>query len=305
LRRAYRKHSVSMRISGTAFNALRVTRTGSLSNWKGLAYPNTAFGCTHAAFLAMRGITGPLEVFEGNKGFMDAIAGRFEIDWSQEDLERVTQTILKRYNAEIHSQSALEGILDLKREHGLTAPEIEQIDLEIFDVAFHIIGGGEEGEKRTVQTKEAADHSLPYLLAVALLDDDVTPAQYAPERIRRADVQALLQKVRVQPVKEFSDRFPGEMACRLTVQLKGGRTVSIEKRDYEGFVTRPMRWETVVRKFQRLSEPHTTASLRERIVDTVANLETVQISQLTNLLQDVAVTPEVMSGQGAPQYGGT
>src|SRR5207248_9559986 len=49
-------------ISGTAYNALRVTRTGSLSHWKGLAYPNTAFGATHAAFLAMRGITGPLEV---------------------------------------------------------------------------------------------------------------------------------------------------------------------------------------------------------------------------------------------------
>jgi 2-methylcitrate dehydratase len=55
-------------ISGTAFNSLRVTRTGNLSHWKGLAYPNTAFGATHAAFLAMRGITGPLEVFEGNKG---------------------------------------------------------------------------------------------------------------------------------------------------------------------------------------------------------------------------------------------
>src|SRR5579872_4568501 len=51
-------------ISGTAYNALRVTRTGSLSNWKGLAYPDTAFGATHAAFLAMRGITGPMEVFE-------------------------------------------------------------------------------------------------------------------------------------------------------------------------------------------------------------------------------------------------
>ena len=45
------------RAPGAAFNALRVTRTGALSNWKGLAYPNTAFGCTHAAFLAMRGIT--------------------------------------------------------------------------------------------------------------------------------------------------------------------------------------------------------------------------------------------------------
>ncbi len=107
-------------ICGTAFNALRVSRTGALSHWKGLAYPNTAFGCTHGTFLAMRGITGPLEVFEGNKGFMETVAGKFEIDWLEEDLERVTLTILKRYNAEIHSQSALEGVLELKQEYGFT-----------------------------------------------------------------------------------------------------------------------------------------------------------------------------------------
>ena len=75
----------ALAISGTAFNALRVTRTGSLSHWKGLAYPNTAFCCVHASFLAMEGITGPLEVIEGNKGFMDSIAGEFEIDWNRED----------------------------------------------------------------------------------------------------------------------------------------------------------------------------------------------------------------------------
>ncbi|MGH7263644.1 MAG: MmgE/PrpD family protein, partial [Candidatus Rokuibacteriota bacterium] len=75
-------------ICGTAFNALRVTRTGALSHWKGLAYPNTAFGATHATFLAMRGITGPREVFEGTKGFMEAIAGPFDLAWDKEDLER-------------------------------------------------------------------------------------------------------------------------------------------------------------------------------------------------------------------------
>src|SRR5205814_465593 len=71
-------------ICGTAFNALRVTRTGKLSHWKGLAYANTAAACTFATFLAMRGVTGPPEVFEGDKGFMDAIAGCFLIDWSEE-----------------------------------------------------------------------------------------------------------------------------------------------------------------------------------------------------------------------------
>src|SRR5512138_1421123 len=64
------KTANALAIAGTAFNALRVTRTGALLNWKGLAYPNTAFGVTHTTFLAMRGITGPAEVFEGNKGFM-------------------------------------------------------------------------------------------------------------------------------------------------------------------------------------------------------------------------------------------
>src|SRR4030042_991046 len=110
------KTANAIAISGTAFNALRVTRTGALSNWKGLAYPNTAFGVTHAAFLAMRGITGPGEVFEGNKGFMDAIAGHFSLDWHLEDLEKITQTVVKRYNAEIHSQSTIEGVLELKHD---------------------------------------------------------------------------------------------------------------------------------------------------------------------------------------------
>jgi len=68
-------------ISGTANVALRVTRTGALSHWKGLAYPNAAMAATHAALLAAHGITGPAAVFEGNKGFKETISGPFEIDW--------------------------------------------------------------------------------------------------------------------------------------------------------------------------------------------------------------------------------
>ena len=99
----------------------------------------------------MRGVTGPREVFEGNKGFMEAIAGPFEIDWAREDLESVRRTILKRYNAEIHSQSAIEALLELRAEHGLTGAEVERIELDIFQVAYDIIGGGEEGDKTAHQ----------------------------------------------------------------------------------------------------------------------------------------------------------
>lgn len=274
----------AMAISGTAYNALRVTRTGSLSNWKGLAYPDTAFGATHAAFLAMRGITGPLEVFEGNKGLMDAITGPFSLNWSQENLEIVRRTSVKKYNAEFHSQSALEGVLALRESHHVRPEEIESVKIDIFDVAYHIIGGGEEGNKQQVHTKEEADHSLPYMVAVALLDGDVSPAQYRPERIVREDVQSLLRKVTIQPDEALSQRFPAEMPCRIQIALKDGRSLSIEKQDYEGFYTRPLSWEKAVAKFERLAAPYSEAVQRASIVETVAHLEAKEVTQLTGLL---------------------
>jgi 2-methylcitrate dehydratase len=292
----------ALAISGTAFNALRVSRTGKLSNWKGLAYPNTAFCATHATFLAMRGVTGPLEVFEGNKGFMEAISGRFEIDWSKENLERVTRTIVKRYNAEIHSQSAIEGILELRGQYGFPAAEIEKVDVEIFDVAFHIIGGGEEGDKTVVESKEAADHSLPYLIAVAILDGEVMPEQYSPERIRRSDVQKLLRKVHVTPSADLSQRFPGELPCRLTVHLAGGRRLGAEKSDYQGFTTRPPHWASARTKFDRLSDLHTTRELRNRIAEMVECMEKAPVRRLMELLRQ-AEAPALE--EEALQYGGT
>ncbi len=281
------KTANAIAIGGTAFNALRVTRTGALSNWKGLAYPNTAFGVVHAAFLAMRGITGPGEVFEGNKGFMDAIAGHFELDWSKENLERITQTIVKKYNAEIHSQSTIEGVLELKRDYHFTGADIRRIEIEIFDVAYNIIGGGEEGEKVTVHTKEEADHSLPYIVAAAILDNQIMPAQYLPERIKRQDVQALLRKVSVHPLDEFSQRFPVEMPSRIQITLNDGRVMIKEKHDYEGFQTHPMQWKTVTKKFEQLSQGRLPLSLQNEIEDAIANLENIQTSEIARLLGQV------------------
>jgi 2-methylcitrate dehydratase len=271
-------------IAGTSLNALRVTRTGELSQWKGLASPAAASGATHAAFLAMRGVTGPREVFEGNKGFIEAIAGSFEIDWAREDLESVRRTILKRYNAEIHSQSAIEALLELRAEHGLTGADVQRIELDTFQVAFDIIGGGEEGDKQRISSKEEADHSLPYLLAVALLDGQVLPEQYLAERIAADDVQQLLQRVTVRPDPELSRRFPAEHSARVRLHLHHGRTLEREQHDYYGFHTRPMGWDAVAAKFDRLAAGHAEAGLRTQIADAVKHLDDLRVDALTPLL---------------------
>ncbi|HJS43824.1 MAG TPA: MmgE/PrpD family protein [Gemmatimonadales bacterium] len=287
-------------IAGTALNALRVTRTGLLSHWKGLAYPNVAGAVMRTTLLARRGITGPLEVFEGEKGFMDAISGYFELNWESEDLERVTQTILKKYNAEIHSQSVLEAVLDVRTREHLSGADVERVEIDVFDVAYRIIGGGEEGDKTVVRTKEEADHSLPYLVAVALLDGQVMPEQYVPARIRSSDVQALLRRVSVRPDERFSRRFPAEMPCRVRVILRDGRTLTKELGDYPGFLTRGRTWEAAREKFERLTAPFTTAALRDQIAVTVADMDQLQVGDLTKLFAAVRLTHAAARAKVAP-----
>jgi 2-methylcitrate dehydratase len=102
------------------------------------------------------------------------------------------------------------------------------VEVLVFDVAYHIIRGGEEGDKTVVRTKEEADHSLRYMIAVALIDGQVLPEQYAAERIRRCYVQSLLHNVVVTPEEALSRRFPQEHACRIRIRLRDGRVVAME-----------------------------------------------------------------------------
>ena len=286
------KTANAIAIAATAYNALRVTRTGNLSNWKGLAFPSTGWTSVHSAFLSMRGITGPEEVFEGNKGFKETISGEFKIDWEKENLEKVTDTIIKKFNAEIHSQATLEGLQDMIVMYKFNPKEIESIVLNTFDVAFNIIGGGEEGAKKNITTKEEADHSLPYMMAVLLLDGNVLPAQYLPERILRDDVQQLLQKVQVNQKREYSENFPKEMDCDITITIKDGTKYHIDKKDYKGFISRPASWEMIVEKFNNLSSPFADEPTRNKIIAIVNDLEKFQIKDLMEILEKVQVPRE-------------
>jgi 2-methylcitrate dehydratase len=255
--------------------ALRVTRTGALSNWKGLASPHAGFAALHCALLGSHGITGPQAAFEGKKGFVETVSGPFSIDWAHEDLERVRTTSIKRYNAEVHAQSAVEATIELATEHDLHAESIRRIEVDTFDVAFRIIGGGDGSDKSRVRTKEEADHSLPYLLAVSALDRELMPAQFEPERIGRADVQDLLRRVVVREDPSLSNRFPSELPCRLRLELADGRVLERTKKNYLGFFQRPMSWDALRAKFDVLTAAALAPRRRDEIASAIADLEHV------------------------------
>jgi len=103
----------------------------------------------------------------------------------------------------------------------------------------------------------------------------------------RGDVQALLRNVVVRPTDVYSRQFPALMPCRIRITIRGGRVVEKEKRDYEGFHTRPMRWPTIVQKFDRLSAQFADSDLRREIVAAVGELDGIRVRELTRILARV------------------
>jgi 2-methylcitrate dehydratase len=274
------KTAAAVEICGQSGLQLLVARTTPISQWKGLSSSQVAFGCVNAVFLASRGVTGPKYVIEGSCGLAQALDQSVNIDWEHTKLDCFDRLSPKSYNSAVPTESAIFCILELHKDHPFDPAEVVSIDADVVQDTYDFTGGGRFGPKTDVHTKEDADHSLPYLLAVALLDGDVQTAQLNP-------LQSLLLKVRVRPDKSFTARFPAEFPSRVTVQFKSGQSFSHEVSNYPGFPTRPFTWDEVSAKFDKLAAGHLSSQLGRDIKDTVRSLEDVEVGDLTKLLREV------------------
>src|SRR5271167_3134288 len=277
-----------------------VVRAKPLSQWKGLASAQSALGAMNTLFLARRGVEGPLQVVEGANGIDNLLHMQVRIDWEKQGYEGVLESTIKKYNAMIHTQSAVHCMVELARRNKLDPAKVISIEAEVFQLAYDFAGGGLYGIDKTITTKEQADHSLPYLLAVALLDGDVTPAQFKPERIIKPDVQGLLNKVSVRPNHEFTEVYPGKMPAKITIRLQDGNVIEHEVRDYPGLASRPFTWDESVEKFNRLVTGRADPALSAEIKDAVRSIENIQVRDLMKLLG--AVQTEAAGATPQPKH---
>jgi 2-methylcitrate dehydratase len=226
-------------------------------------------------------------LLEGPDGLERMFGQPIRADWEDPSLDMVTQTVLKKYCSLIHGQPVLEGLLDLKRGNRLVAADVDRVRCDVFQGAFDFAGGGSYGSKDHPQAKEQADYNLKYLIAAALLDDQVGPAQLQPARIQAPDAQALLARVEIRPDEHFTARYPRELSARITIYTKDQRILVKEKLGYEGGLSNPMSWDRAVEKFHWLSEPFADQHLRSRLIEAVQELDERPISDLMLLLSQV------------------
>jgi 2-methylcitrate dehydratase len=259
-----------------------------VSQWKGFSPGMTGMRAVYAASLAKRGFTGPSGLFEGPSGLLRMFDQKIDVDWSDDSLGIVKSTVMKKFCSLIHGQPVLEAVLKLKRDNALQANDIRAVKCDIFQTGYDIAGGGGFGPKDNPRTKEQADYNLKYLIAAAILDDQVGPEQLEPERVRAADAHELLAKVEIRPDDAFTAKYPHELNTRISITTLDGREIELEQVGYEGGLNSPLTWERTVEKFNWLSEQHADAGLRGRIVDAVSRLDQIQLSDLMPLLAEVS-----------------
>jgi len=249
LDRAQIAEAVSLAITPNI--ALDTTRYGHLSMWKGCAEANGARNAVFAALLAAAGMTGPEKPIEGAHGLHNLL-GEFELlpfaaDGRQFAICGVT---LKCFLVVAHGLPLITVALPLSKQ--VDYRDIESVTMHTYHFAWDVTG--REREKWRPATREAADHSLPYILAAVLVDRSFSDDVFAEDRLRDPRIRELIDKIEIVEDPELSRRFPHSMPCRIEIKLKNGeRKVGVSDNP-RGHDKNPMTDDEVNAKFRSLAK---------------------------------------------------
>ena len=232
---------------------LRVSRAGELSQWKNVA---TSYAVRNAVFLtllAREGMEGPARAFEGRNGLFENITGAFSIAPFPDNggVEMTPLVQLKYWPVETNGQPVIWAALDLRSKANIE--EIESI--EVFTNKFTVYEIASEPPKWDPQTRETADHSLPYMFARALVDGPLTGETFGLEAVRDPGLRPLMNLIRVTADPAIDALPAGQVELRVTARLRGGETIHVKVGNPLGHPDNPMREPDISDKFRRLAEP--------------------------------------------------
>jgi 2-methylcitrate dehydratase len=264
------------------------TRVQTLSDWKGLADAEAGRNAVFAALLARAGLTGPAPIFEGHSGFFQQVSGPATVDantFGRRGVSfRIHQCSLKPYPAVIYTQTAIVAGIEVAKDVG-SLDRIAAIEIATTRRGYQRTGS--EPEKWSPQTRETADHSLPYITARAMFDGNITNESFSPEMFRDPRILAFMQKIKVSEDPVLTARVGAAVPTRVTAILLDGQRISREVDYAPGFAERPMNRVEVERKFRGNVGKRWPKERTDAIVEALWRLD--QTDDLATLLGTLSV----------------
>ncbi len=249
--------------------ALAQARRGHLSNWKGCAGANASRNAVFAALLAQDGFTGPPAVFEGDGGLWQVIGHH---EWPlPEQSHLITGTHMKCLPICYHGQASVFAALELRGQFALD--DIDEIVVDSYGAAVMMMGS--EASRWAPATRETADHSMPYVVATALMDGAVTDASFSDARLADQGLRALMAKVKVREDKRLSAAYPEGAPGRVSVRTRSGATHSKEILYPLGHFKNPLSDAQVAAKFHELTAARLPRARRDSVLAMLWALERV------------------------------
>lgn len=258
-------------------NALNQARTGHLSMWKAVAAGQAGRSGVYAALLAEAGMKGPHAPFEGKAGWCNHVAKRnFTLDafGGRGTPFKIGDTLIKPRSS---CATTISSILAAEKPAAqiTNVAKIGKVTVEVYERAKTGMGTGEH--HWNPDSRETADHSIPYVVAAALIDKRITPQSFGDARLWSAELRELLPKIEVVTNDEFTaayERVPVEHRTRVTVTLRdGSQCVGMAGGDH-GDLSQAKTDAEIEAKFRALAEGVLGARRVSSILDTLWHLDT-------------------------------
>ena len=261
------------------------TRAGELAMWKGCAGPNGARHGIFAARLAEEGMTGPYDAFEGVFGIWNQTLrapGTFTLPGPDHPGPfGLQQSNIKRYPVRDSCQLPIDTALDLRAK--LDGRRAVKLHVGTYKSAH--LGAVADRELWAPQTRETADHSMPFSIAAGLLDGTVTAETFERRRFLDADLLDTIRAMEVEILPEFSAATPALRNCRITATLESGARVVAHRQLSQAEIERGTPDDVLEAKFDGLVRRQLPETTRRAIVDAVWTLNTApRVDHLVDLL---------------------
>ena len=279
----WRRMQHAIGISASARATLGAVTAGKLTMMKNTVDPMATQSGVFAALLAERGYSGPEHVLDGKEGLTHCFGPNWNLDILTNGLGeswRITQCGMKAFPTEALTHTPISAVLALVKDNDLKPSEVAKVYIRTTARGADILS---DPSKYDPHTKETADHSLPYVIAAAIAERQVTPLQFTMEKIMDPTVRAQLNKIVVVADPEIEKVFPALQRVEVTIQTTHGREFS-KQLDYpKGDPRNPLSDKEVEEKFEALAGPIMSAETRRKAIDAVWSLE--KQSSVTELMK--------------------